>query len=333
MSVQAIGQPVRREEDLRLLKGRGRYVDDVKEANEARGYVLRSPHAHARIGAVDVRRALTSPGVLAVLTGEDLRRRGLGTLMPGVRRRRRNGAAAFVCPQPLLARDRVRYVGDPVAFIVAETLNQAKDAAELIEIAYEPLPAIITAEAALAPAAPAVWPDNPGNEAFTFEAGDRAVVEAALARAPRVVRMRIPVNRVTANSMEPRGCLAYYDPAEERYTIRCTVQSVHQIRAALAGQIFRLPHHQVRVTCDNMGGGFGMKGGCYPEYGLSLWASEMTGRPVRWIAERSEGLLSDEQGRGSVVETGLALDREGRFLALRAQWKAAIGAYYSTDRP
>ncbi|MBV8934959.1 MAG: xanthine dehydrogenase family protein molybdopterin-binding subunit, partial [Alphaproteobacteria bacterium] len=169
MSVQAIGEPVRREEDQRLLKGRGRYVDDVREPNEVRGYVLRSPHAHARITALDTQRARAAPGVLAVLTGEDLRRRGLGTLTPGVRRRRRNGSPAFVCSQPLLARDRVRYVGDPVAFIVAETFNQAKDAAELIDIEYEPLPAVISAEAALAPGATAVWDENPGNEAFFHE--------------------------------------------------------------------------------------------------------------------------------------------------------------------
>jgi carbon-monoxide dehydrogenase large subunit len=333
MAVQAIGQRVRREEDFRLLTGRGRYVDDVLAIGALRGYVLRSPHAHARVTSIDADEAKTAPGILAVLTGADLKRRGLGTLRPLVPRRKKNGGPGFVCPQPLLAQDHVRYVGDPVAFIVAETLNQAKDAAELIQVAYEPLPAIITAEAALAPGAPAVWPDNPGNEAFTFEAGDRAAVEAALARAPRVVRMRIPVNRVTANSMEPRGCLAYYDPADERYTIRCTVQSVHQIRAALAGQIFRLPHHQVRVTCDNMGGGFGMKGGCYPEYGLSLWASEVTGRPVRWIADRSEGLLSDEQARGSTVEAELGIDDNGKFLALRTSWISSIGAYYSSDRP
>ena len=333
MAVQAIGQRVRREEDFRLLTGRGRYVDDVPAIGALRGYVLRSPHAHARVTSIDADEAKTAPGIFAVLTGADLKRRGLGTLRPLVPRRKKNGGPGFVCPQPLLAQDHVRYVGDPVAFIVAETLNQAKDAAELIQVAYEPLPAIITAEAALAPGAPAVWPDNPGNEAFTFEAGDRAAVEAALARAPRVVRMRIPVNRVTANSMEPRGCLAYYDPADERYTIRCTVQSVHQIRAALAGQIFRLPHHQVRVTCDNMGGGFGMKGGCYPEYGLSLWASEVTGRPVRWTADRSEGLLSDEQARGSTVEAELGLDDNGKFLALRTSWISSIGAYYSSDRP
>jgi carbon-monoxide dehydrogenase large subunit len=333
MSVQAIGQPVRREEDLRLLKGRGRYVDDVTAANEARGYVLRSPHAHARIAVIDTRQAAHAPGVLAVLTGEDLRRRGLGTLMPGIRRRRRNGAPAFVCPQPLLAQDRVRYVGDPVAFVVADTLNQAKDAAELIEVEYEPLPAVIGAEAALAPGAPAVWEQNPGNEAFFHEVGDRAAVDAAFAKADRIVRHTSVINRVTANSMEPRGCLADYDHDQGRYTIRCTIQSVHATRATLADRIFKLPQHQFRVVCDNMGGGFGMKGGCYPEYALSLWASEVTERPVRWIAERSEGLASDEQGRGSLVETALALDKDRHFLALRAQWRAAIGAYYSTDRP
>ena len=333
MGIQAIGQKVRREEDRRLLTGRGRYVDDVPAPGAARGYVLRSPHAHARLGAVDTSAARAAPGVLAVLTGADLAARGLGTLRPAVPRRKRTGAAAFVCPQPLLAQQRVRYVGDPVAFVVAATLNQAKDAAELIAIEYEPLPAVVSAEAALAPGAPRVWDDNPGNEAFTHAAGDRAAVEAAFARAHHITRHKAVVNRVTANSMEPRGCLAHYDPADERYTIRCTVQSVHQIRAALAGQIFRVPHHQVRVLCDTMGGGFGMKGGCYPEYALSLWASEIVGRPVRWIAERSEGIQSDEQARGSSIEAELALDAEGKFLALRTRWVSSIGAYFSSDRP
>jgi len=333
MGVQAIGMPVRREEDFRLLRGKGRYVDDVREANEAHGYVLRSPHAHARITALDVGRARAAPDVLCVLTGADLTRRGLGTLMPAVRRRRRNGAPAFVCPQPILAGDRVRYVGDPIAFIVAKSVNRAKDAAELIAADYQILPAVVAAEAALAPGAPAVWDENPGNEAFFHEVGDRNAVDAAFARADHIVRHKTVINRVTANSMEPRGCLAEYDRDQDRYTIRCTVQSVHGTRAALADRIFKLPHHQFRVICDNMGGGFGMKGGCYPEYALSLWASEVVGRPVRWIAERSEGLMSDEQGRGSVIDTELALDRDGRFLALRTRWSAAIGAYYSTDRP
>jgi carbon-monoxide dehydrogenase large subunit len=333
MSVQAIGDPVRREEDWLLLRGRGRYVEDVRPAGAVRGFVLRSPHAHARIVAVDLAAARAMPGVLCVLTGADLRERGLGALRPAVPRKKRDGGPAFVCPQPLLAQDRVRYVGDPVAFIVAETLNHAKDAAEAIAVEYEPLPAIVTAEQALRPGAPNVWDDNPGNEAFFHEIGNRAAVDAAFARADRIVRREIAINRVTANSMEPRGCLAEYDPDERLYTIRCTIQSVHATRAALADRIFRVPQHRIRVVCDNMGGGFGMKGGCYLEYALSLWAAEIVGRPVRWVAERSEGLMSDEQGRGSLVDAALALDKHGRFLALRASWRAAIGAYYSTDRP
>jgi aerobic carbon-monoxide dehydrogenase large subunit len=333
MSVQMIGQAVRREEDPRLLKGKGRYVDDIKSPNEARGHVLRSPHGHAKIVGIDTNLAAVAPGVLAVLSGRDLAQRGLGTLRPLVPRKRRDGSRAFVCPQPILAQEVVRYVGDPVAFVVAETLNQAKDAAELIEVEYQPLPAVTTAAAALAPGAPSVWAANPGNEAFFHEAGDKAAVEAAFTRAVHIVRHKSVINRITANSMEPRGCFAQYDPDESRYTIRCTIQSVHGTRAALAEQIFKVPHHQVRVVCDNMGGGFGMKGGCYPEYALSLWAAEVTGRPVRWIAERSEGLMSDEQSRGSVIESELALDRDLKILGLRARWIAAIGAYYSTDRP
>src|SRR6266403_2074872 len=333
MSVQSIGMPVRREEDFRLLQGRGRYVDDVKLPREARGYVVRSPHAHARIVSVGAGAARAALGVLAVLTGDDLRVRGLGTLRPLVPRRRRGGRPAFVCPQPILAQNYVRYVGDPVAFVVAETLDQAKDAAELLAVEYEILPAVTTAEAALVPGAPAVWADNPGNEAFFHEAGNKVAVDAAFAMADHIVRRKTVINRVTANSMEPRGCLAQYDPGDDRYTIRCTVQSVHGPRAMLAEQIFKLPHHKFRVVCDNMGGGFGMKGGTYPEYALSLWAAEVASRPVRWIAERSEGLLSDEQSRGSVVETELALDSDGKFLGLRARWAASIGAYYSTDRP
>ncbi len=333
MSVQKIGEHVVREEDLRLLKGKGRYVADMKAAHEAQAHVLRSPHAHARIRSIDVTRARAAPGVLAVLTAADLQKRGLGTLRPFAPRKRSTGAPAYVCPQPLLVRDRVRYVGDPVAFVVAESVNEAKDAAELIEVAYEPLPAVVTAAAALAPGAPAVYDDNPGNEAFFHEGGDKAAVDAAFAKAAHVVKHKIVINRITANTMEPRGCIGQYDREDDRYTIRCTVQSAHGTRAALAGQIFKLPHNKFRVICDNMGGGFGMKGGCYPEYPLALFAAEITGRPVRWTSERSEGLATDEQSRGSVVDTELALDKDLKFLALRMKNNASIGAYFSSERP
>jgi carbon-monoxide dehydrogenase large subunit len=333
MAVQKIGQHVVREEDERLLRGRGRYVSDMKAPGEAQAYVLRSPHAHAKITAIDTTQAKAAPGVLAVLTGADIAKRGLGTTRPFAPRKRSNGQPAFVCPQPLLVKDRVRYVGDPVAFVVAETLNQAKDAAELIEVGYEPLPAVITAEAAIAPGAPAVHDENPGNEAFFHEGGNKDAVDAAFAKAAHLVKHTVVINRITANTMEPRGCLAQYDTVDKRYTIRCTIQSVHGTKAALAGQIFKLPHNKFRVICDNMGGGFGMKGGVYPEYAVALYAAELTGRPVRWTAERSEGVMTDEMSRGSHVEMTLALDKDGKFLALRAVNNASMGAYYSSERP
>jgi aerobic carbon-monoxide dehydrogenase large subunit len=332
MGLYGIGQPVPREEDPRLLRGGGRYVDDVTLPHEARAYVLRSPHAAARIKAIDAGKARQSPGVLCVLTATELKKRGLGALAPVLPRKKRDGSPAFVSPQPLLAGERVRYVGDPVAFVVAETLNQAKDAAELIEVEYAPLPCVVTAEEALAPGAPAVHGENPGNEAWTHEVGDKAKTDAAFARAAKVVKQRIVINRITANSMEPRGCLAEYDPEEDFYTLRCTVQSVHGTRSTLSSQLFKKPQTHFRVICDNMGGGFGMKGGAAPEYALALWAAEITGRPVKWISERSEGIATDEQARDSVVETELALDKDAKFLALRTVQKSAIGAYNTSER-
>ncbi|OGA04568.1 MAG: hypothetical protein A3H35_17555 [Betaproteobacteria bacterium RIFCSPLOWO2_02_FULL_62_17] len=332
MGLYGIGQAVPREEDPKLLRGHGRYVDDVRISGEARAYVLRSPHAHAKLGKINADAARSSPGVLAMLTGDELRARGLGAPRPIVPRKKSDGSPAFVTPQPLLAQERVRYVGEPVVFIVAETLNQAKDAAELIEVDYDPLPIVVTPEAALAAGAPAVWEKNPGNEAFCHEAGDKAATDAAFAKAERIIRHKIVVNRVTANSMEPRGCLAEYDPEEGRYTLRATIQSAHGTRTAIADQIFKIPQNKLHVVCDNMGGGFGMKGGASAEYSLSMWAAELTGRPVKWISERGEGLLTDEQARDSVIETELALDKDAKFLGLRTVHKCAIGAYNTSDR-
>jgi carbon-monoxide dehydrogenase large subunit len=332
MGLYGIGQPVPREEDPRLLKGKGRYADDVSPEGLSHAVVLRSPIAHGAIRSIDAEAARALPGVLAVLTGAELTARGLGSQQPAVPRKKRDGSPAHVTPLPLLAQDRVRFVGQPVVFVVAETVAAAKDAAELIVVDYDPLPAVVSVDQALAEGAPPVWDDNPGNEAFFHEVGDAAAVEAAFAKADHVVRHRIVINRITANSMEPRACVAEYDAIDDQYTIRCTIQSAHGTRAVLAGAFFKKPENRFRVICDNMGGGFGMKGGCYPEYALSLWAAEVTGRPVKWVAERSEGILSDEQARDSVTEAELALDKDGNFLALRTLAKAAIGAYNTSDR-
>ena len=332
MTTYRIGAPVVRDEDLRLLRGRGRYVDDVSVHRQARAWVLRSPHAHAEIRALDAEAARRAPGVLAVLTGDELARRGLGMLKPAFAGKRGDGSPGYVSSQPLLARDRVRFAGEAVAFVVAETVDRAKDAAELVEVDYAPLPAVVTIDDALAEGAPSVWDDNPGNEAFTFETGNADAVETAISDAAHVVRHRVCVNRVTANAMETRGCIAEYDSSEDAYVLRATVQSVHGIRAQIAGQIFGMPQNRIRVICDQMGGGFGIKGGCYPEYSLALWASEVVERPVKWLAERAESLLSDEHGRGGFVDAELALDPEGKFLAIRTHTKVPIGAYFTTDR-
>lgn len=327
-----IGKAIPREEDLRLLQGRGRYTDDVNALQQAHAYVMRSPMAHADIRSIDTIIASSAPGVLAVLIGKDLEARGLGTLKPAVPGKRSDGSPGFVCTQPLLAQGRVRYAGEAIAFVVAETVDQAKDAAELIEVEFDALPVVASVDDALAPDAYALWEDNPGNEAYTMEKGDAVATEAALSDAAHVIKHRVCVNRITGNPMENRGCIAYYDSYEDRYTLRATVQSVHGIRQQIAGQIFGIPQTQLRVICDNMGGGFGTRGGCHPEYSLALWASEVIGRPVKWIGERTEGIMTDEQARGGLVDCELALDADLKFLGLRTHTKVPIGAYFGNDR-
>jgi aerobic carbon-monoxide dehydrogenase large subunit len=328
-----IGQSVPREEDPYLLRGRGRYVDDVTLLGQARAYVLRSPHAHARIGAVDVERAKSLPGVQLILAAGHPEIQALGLQRPKVARKRRDGSPAFIAPQPLLARERVRYIGEPVAFFVADTLTRAKDAAEAIEVDYEPLPAVVTADAAAQAGVQPVWEQCTDNQAFFHEVGNKSAVENAFAKADHVVRHRMVISRLTTNSLEPRGCLADHDPREDRYTLRCTVQGPHTIRRIIAGDIFQVPETKFRVISENVGGGFGMKGGLYPEYALSALAARLLGRPVKWVAERSEALVSDEHCRDNVTEAELALDRDGRVLGLRVCTLVNIGAYHSSDRP
>jgi carbon-monoxide dehydrogenase large subunit len=332
MGEYGVGQPVPREEDPYLVRGAGRYVDDVTAPAQLRAYVLRSPHAHAQILRIDIEAAKAMPGVVAVLTGDDLGVLKLGLLKPNMPRKRRDGTPAFISSQPFLARGRVRYVGDPVAFIVAETLAEAKDAAEAIEVDYDILPAVPTTADAIAPDAVAVWEGCPDNEAFTHAAGDKAAVAKSMAGAAHVIRHRMVINRLTTNSMEPRGCLAEYSPREARYTLRCTVQGPHQIRRFIAAEVFGVAETQFRIVSENVGGGFGMKGALYPEYVLASLAARLTGRPVKWIGERSESLQSDEHCRDNITEAELGLDADGRFLALSVRTYCNIGAYYTSDR-
>jgi carbon-monoxide dehydrogenase large subunit len=322
----ALGQPVPRFEDPRLLRGGGRYVDDMVFPRMAFGHVLRSPHAHARIRSIDTRRAKQMPGVLAVLTGADWREAGWGDLPVPDGMRRRDGAAMYRPRFPALVQDRVRWVGDYVAFVVAETKHQAADAAELIEIDYDELPAIVSTEGAAELGASLVWDDCPDNICFLHEVGDKAATEAAIAAAAHVVRRRLVINRVTAAAMEPRGSIGDFNPRDGRYTIYTTLQRTHSYRAELAG-IIGVPETRVRVVAGDVGGSFGMKSAIYNEVALVLLASKVLERPVKWTSTRSEAFLSDAQARDHVTEAELALDKDGHFLAFRARTTAAVGAY------
>ena len=329
----AIGQPVSRLEDPRLLKGLGRYVDDLNLPGQAHAHILRSPHAHARIRAIDVRAAAAMPGVLGVLTGADCEADGLGHLPCDQKRFRRDGGDMYRPPRPILARDRVRVVGDYVAMVAAETAALARDAAERIAVDYEPLPAVVSPADAAEKGAPRLWDDCPGNECFFHEDGDAAAVEAAFASAHLVVERRFTISRVTAAPIGPRGCIGEYDPSQERYTLRTGVQQAHMLRMHLARTIFGIPETRVRVIAPDIGGSFGLYSNVYPENALVLWAARRFGRPVKWTADRSECMLSDDSARDCVSDAALALDRDGSFLALRCRTFANLGAYLSLRGP
>ena len=327
-----IGQPIKRFEDVRLVRGEGRFHADVNLPGQAHAVVVRSVHAHARIRRVDVSVALRAPGVLAVFTGADLTRAGLGSMRTTLARTRPDGSPMFAPAHPVLVPDRVRCVGDPVAFLVAESVAQAEDAAELVQIEYEPLPSVTETAEVARPDSPPVWDECPDNVSNVFEAGDKAATDAAFAKADYVVRARYVITRVHAQYMEPRGALGVYDPGEDRYTLYADVQYPHRVRHVLAASIFRVPEHRIRVIAGDIGGAFGTKGWQYPEHRLMLWAAKKLGRPVKWACERREAILADEHARDTVSEAELALDARGRFLALRVRTVANVGAYVSSDR-
>lgn len=328
MNKFGIGQPVRRVEDQRFTTGRGRYVEDINLPRQAYGAVVLSPHAHARIGRVDVSRALAAPGVLCALTGADAVKDRLGGFSPAFMPEDIGGPKGYRTLRPVLVSDRARCAGDRVAFVVAESAAQARDAAELVRVEYEPLPAVVKVEDAVKDGAPKVWDDcSTGNVSVGLMFGNREATDAAFAKAKHVVSLRLENNRLSANSMEARGAIGDYDPADGSYTLYTSTQNPHGARMELAHGVFHLPESKFRVIGPDVGGGFGMKGDTYPEEALVLWASRRSGRPVKWISTRSEGLLGDAHGRDQVVQGEMALDGNGKILAIRAQALHAVGAY------
>jgi carbon-monoxide dehydrogenase large subunit len=322
-----IGQPVTRKEDARFLTGRGRYVADIDLVRQAHAVLVFSPHAHARIRAVDKAAAEQMPGVYAVLTGEDWAADGLGTLDPEVMAEDMGGPEGYRTKHPPLAQGKVRYVGERVAVVVAATEAQARDAAELVSVDYEVLSPSVQAEDAARSGAALVHDGAANNISFTMGLGNEGAVSAAFARAHHVTRLSLRNNRLTAVTMEPRGCIGEYDPGTRRWTLYSSTQNVHGVRQILAHQILHVPERRIRVVARDVGGGFGMKGNVYPEEPVVLWAARRIGRPVKWIPTRSEAFLGDCEGRDQNVTAELALDADGKFLGLRWTGSHNAGAY------
>ncbi len=322
-----VGQSIRRLEDRRFLTGNGRYMADVECPGALHLHVIRSPHAHATLGAIDSSDACALPGVSGVFTASDLA--GLGPI-PCSAKVPTEGPMR-VPPRPALANGRVRYVGEPVAFAVASSARLAQDAAELVQVGYRPLPCIVEATDALAPDAPLLWDEVPGNLAFRYAKGDRAAVTAAMAQAAHIADLTLVNNRVIVAPLEHRAALAEYEAGA--FSLLISGQGVHGIRQDLAESVFKLPADRIRVACPDVGGGFGVKNPLYPEYIAVMWAARHLGRPVRWASGHGEDFVSTAHGRDNVTHARLGLDAEGRFLALEVDIVANLGAAMSTGGP
>ncbi|KAB2884559.1 MAG: xanthine dehydrogenase family protein molybdopterin-binding subunit [Pseudorhodoplanes sp.] len=323
-----IGQAIARKEDDPLIRGAGRYVADYLPPELLHAVVVRSPHAHARFRIADVERARRMAGVALVLTGDDIADLGPLPCMVGV-----PGQDIPAPHYPVLARTHVHHVGDAVAFIVAESLEIARDAAEAIETVWEPLPAVIGAEAALKTGAPLVWPDRPGNLSFQFSLGDPERTEEVFAQAAHVVSLKIVNPRVVTNYLDTRAAIAEYDSSNDTYTLTLGSQGPHAIRDVIAGRVLKIAPDRMRVITPDVGGGFGTKLFSYREYALVAVAAKRAGRPVKWVADRTEHFLGDTQGRDNVTTASLAINARGRFLALKVDTIADMGAYLSTYAP
>jgi carbon-monoxide dehydrogenase large subunit len=332
MTEPLLGRSINRVEDARFVRGRGRYIADLAAPNALHGIVVRSPHAHARIRQLQVDAASRTPGVAAVLTGSDLASDHIGPLPCAVTHIPMT-TPLVVPPCHALAGDVVRYVGEPVAFVVANSIETARDAAEAVIVDYEPLAPVVAIMDTVMPGAPLIWPEARDNIAFQFNRGEISPVEAAIASAAHVVECELINNRVVAASLETRGALGEFDAASGRLHLTASAAGAHAIRDLLAGSVFHIPREQLRVSIPDVGGGFGMKNVLYPEWVLVLWAARRLGRPVQWIGDRSEDFVASVHGRDSVIRARLALDRNGRFLALETKVLANLGAYVSTVAP
>jgi carbon-monoxide dehydrogenase large subunit len=328
-----LSQSVRRVEDPRLLLGHGRYTDDIALPGEAAGVVLRSPHAHAEIKSIDAGAAKAMPGVLAIITGADLVAMGVGEVPCAIPLKNKDGTDRANTPRLPLATDRVRHVGDPVAFIVAETVQQARDAAEAVVVDYAELPSATDLATAHVPGQPQIWASAPNNTCFDWEAGDKDKAAALISQAAHVTRLTVVNNRVVVASMEGRACAAEYDAASGRYTLHAGTQGSWLVKNLLASSVLKVDPDKIRVMTPDVGGGFGMKLYLYAEYALCAIAAKQVGRPVKWRSERSEAFQSDTHGRDNITLGELALDANGKFLALRTKNYANMGAYLSTFAP
>ncbi len=333
MAFDGIGASVRRKEDARFLSGRGHYTDDINRPGQAYAFIKRSDRPHATINTIDTSAAAAAPGVLAVYTGADMAADNVGGLPCGWQIHSKDGSPMKEPPHPVIAVGKVRHVGDPVAVVVAETKQQAKDAAELVNVDYTDLPAIATMQEALKPGAALVHDEAPGNLCYDWHIGDKAVVDGVFANAAKVVKLELTNNRLVPNAMEPRAALGDFDPASGDYALYTTSQNPHVIRLLMGAFVLHIPENRLRVVAPDVGGGFGSKIYHYAEEAIVTWASGKLHRPVKWTAERNESFMSDAHGRDHVSIAEMAVDKDGHFLGLRVSTLANMGGYLSTFAP
>ncbi|MGH6929566.1 MAG: xanthine dehydrogenase family protein molybdopterin-binding subunit, partial [Dongiaceae bacterium] len=325
-----VGTAVKRKEDFRFLTGGGTYTDDINRPGQVHAYIVRSPHAHANIKKIDVSKAKSAPGVVAIFTGADYAADKKGGLPCGWLIHSKDGTPMVEPPHPPLVADRVRHVGDQVAVVIAETRDQARSAAELIDVQYQELPAIISTGDAAKPNAPQVWEQAKNNTCYDWHLGDKAATDAAFAKASHVTKIDIVNQRLIPNAMEPRAAIGDFDRATGDYTLYTTSQNPHVIRLLMGAFVLQIPEHKLRVVAPDVGGGFGSKIFHYAEEAVVTWAAGKLGRPIKWTADRSESFMSDCHGRDHVTHAELAMDKDGKFLGLKVSTTAAMGAYLST---